>query len=104
MHSAKEWILRRQQSDGSFNPIGRIYNKDLQGTVDNTLALTAYVLNAIWDTKMDLEEENFVMAKAKKLLEAQISKDKFIKFSFQVIFVLFFKHIIIFPNSFEDYF
>ena len=31
LHSASEWIVRRQAPDGSFPLIGRVYNQDIQG-------------------------------------------------------------------------
>lgn len=48
-----------------------VYFSNLKGTAQNSLALTAYVLCALWDTKSGTEEENYAILKARYLLEAQ---------------------------------
>ena len=44
IHSATDWIIRRQHEEGYFPTVGRVYNQDIQGGVKREIALTAYVL------------------------------------------------------------
>ena len=73
LHSASEWIIRRQAQDGSFPLIGRVYNQDIQGGVGNELALTAYVLGALLDSKAKSERDDDVsIIKARDYLEKNV--------------------------------
>ena len=70
IHTATEWIIRRQEEDGHFPTVGRIYNQDIQGGVNNELALTAYVLGALLDANP--EKDNIAILKARDYLEQQV--------------------------------
>ena len=68
LHSASEWIIRRQTPEGSFPLIGRVYNQDIQGGAGNELALTAFVLGALLDAKAD----DVAIIKARDYLEKNV--------------------------------
>ena len=51
IHSATDWIIRRQHEEGYFPTVGRVYNQDIQGGVKSEIALTAYVLGSLLDAQ-----------------------------------------------------
>ncbi len=47
LEEASEWILRRQRSDGSFEPVGFVHHQELLGGLKGNDALTAYIAVAL---------------------------------------------------------
>jgi CD109 antigen len=45
--SARAWILKHQNSDGSFDPIGFVHHQEMLGGLQGKTALTAYVAVAL---------------------------------------------------------
>ncbi|XP_043910701.1 C3 and PZP-like alpha-2-macroglobulin domain-containing protein 8 [Protopterus annectens] len=70
--SAKEWIIQHQKEDGSFPAVGRILNKDIQGGIHGRIALTAYVVAALFEAGITSEEEKVSVGKAKQFLETNM--------------------------------
>ncbi|XP_053442153.1 C3 and PZP-like alpha-2-macroglobulin domain-containing protein 8 isoform X3 [Nycticebus coucang] len=70
LEAAKDWIIRHQREDGSFPAVGRILNKDIQGGIHGTVPLTAYVVAALLETGIALEEDRGTIAKARHFLES----------------------------------
>ena len=48
-----KWIINHQLEDGSFPAHGKIMNKDVQAGINKKIALTAYVVIAILETKSE---------------------------------------------------
>ncbi|XP_060089087.1 C3 and PZP-like alpha-2-macroglobulin domain-containing protein 8 [Heteronotia binoei] len=69
---AKDWIIQHQKEEGSFPPVGRILNKDIQGGIHGKISLTAYVVAALLETGVTSEEEKSSVAKAKLFLESNV--------------------------------
>ncbi|KAK2151551.1 hypothetical protein LSH36_359g00065 [Paralvinella palmiformis] len=46
LERTKSWIVDTQRPDGSFESVGRIINKEIQGGLSGRIALTAFVLTA----------------------------------------------------------
>nr|XP_055095106.1 C3 and PZP-like alpha-2-macroglobulin domain-containing protein 8 [Symphalangus syndactylus] len=68
--AAKSWIIQQQQADGSFPAVGRVLNKDIQGGIQGTVPLTAYVVAALLETGTASEEERGSIDKARHFLES----------------------------------
>ncbi|XP_072294012.1 C3 and PZP-like alpha-2-macroglobulin domain-containing protein 8 [Eucyclogobius newberryi] len=72
LRAAKSWLIKHQREDGSFPAMGRILNKDLQGGIHGKISLTAYVVAALLETGITIEEEKLAVTKAKDFLESNI--------------------------------
>ena len=59
IHSATDWIIRRQHEEGYFPTVGRVYNQDIQGGVNSEIALTAYVLGSLLDAQTSSPRKAF---------------------------------------------
>ncbi|NXN90062.1 A2ML1 protein, partial [Bombycilla garrulus] len=47
VHSALCWLQKHQLPDGCFQTVGKLFNNDLKGGVDDTVSLTAYIAAAL---------------------------------------------------------
>ncbi|KAL8566696.1 hypothetical protein ACOMHN_050345 [Nucella lapillus] len=56
MRKAVLWMASRQQKDGSFPEPGKVFNKNMQGGSAKGEALTAYVVIALAETKVNFKE------------------------------------------------
>ncbi|MHB1417364.1 MAG: alpha-2-macroglobulin family protein, partial [Chloroflexota bacterium] len=64
LSAAQDWIVKHQQADGSFEPVGFIHHQDLLGGLKGKPALTAYVAIALQEAG-----ETSASAKAIRYLE-----------------------------------
>jgi len=64
LSAAKDWIVKHQNADGSFDPFGFVIHKDLMGGLAGKTALTAYVAIALREAG-----ENDASARAIRYLE-----------------------------------
>ena len=53
LRDAADWILARQRSDGSFEPVGFVHHQELLGGLQGNTALTAYVAIALHEAGYD---------------------------------------------------
>ncbi|XP_021250335.1 alpha-2-macroglobulin-like protein 1 isoform X2 [Numida meleagris] len=58
MQDAVLWLQKHQLSNGCFQSVGKLFNNDLKGGVDDTLSLTAYVTAALLELQL---EKNYTM-------------------------------------------
>ncbi|XP_072019893.1 LOW QUALITY PROTEIN: C3 and PZP-like alpha-2-macroglobulin domain-containing protein 8 [Amphiura filiformis] len=72
LEECKHWIVSQQEVDGSFPPIGRVLNKDIQGGVQGKVSLTAYVLVALLEAGLETMEEERAVTIAQQFLEDNI--------------------------------
>jgi len=49
LDQAADWILRHQNSDGSFDPVGFVHHQEMMGGLEGKTALTAYVAIALME-------------------------------------------------------
>ncbi|KAM7065304.1 alpha-2-macroglobulin-like protein 1 [Acridotheres tristis] len=47
VHSALRWLQDHQLPSGCFQSVGKLFNNDLKGGVDDTISLTAYIAAAL---------------------------------------------------------
>ncbi|NWR20556.1 A2ML1 protein, partial [Emberiza fucata] len=47
VHSALRWLQKQQLPSGCFQSVGKLFNNDLKGGVDDTISLTAYIAAAL---------------------------------------------------------
>ena len=67
LEDAAEWIVRHQNGDGSFDPVGFLHHQELLGGLHGKNALTAYVAVALLEAG-----QHSAAAKAVRFLEGQI--------------------------------
>ncbi|XP_038058113.1 C3 and PZP-like alpha-2-macroglobulin domain-containing protein 8 isoform X2 [Patiria miniata] len=74
LEMSKKWIIAHQQEDGSFPPVGKVLNKDIQGGIqgNSRLPLTAYVLVALMESGVETDEEKTAVSTAQKFLEDNV--------------------------------
>ncbi|XP_033108114.1 C3 and PZP-like alpha-2-macroglobulin domain-containing protein 8 [Anneissia japonica] len=72
LDSNKRWIINQQLPDGSFPPVGRVLNKDIQGGVKGKVSLTAYVVIALLEAGIKSVDEIAAIDNANKFLEENI--------------------------------
>ncbi|XP_033624111.1 C3 and PZP-like alpha-2-macroglobulin domain-containing protein 8 isoform X2 [Asterias rubens] len=74
LQMSKQWIISHQQEDGSFPPVGRVLNKDIQGGIqgNSRIPLTAYVLVALREAGVETDEEKKAVSTAQKFLEDNV--------------------------------
>ncbi|KAM6093514.1 LOW QUALITY PROTEIN: alpha-2-macroglobulin-like protein 1 [Chlamydotis macqueenii] len=60
VHNALLWLQKHQLPNGCFQSVGKLFNNDLKGGVNNTISLTAYITAALaelhlekYDTMLD---------------------------------------------------
>ncbi|NXG01470.1 A2ML1 protein, partial [Sakesphorus luctuosus] len=53
VHSALLWLQKHQLSSGCFQSVGKLFNNDLKGGVDDTISLTAYVAAALLELHLE---------------------------------------------------
>ncbi|XP_054751982.2 C3 and PZP-like alpha-2-macroglobulin domain-containing protein 8 isoform X1 [Lytechinus pictus] len=69
MAQSRRWIIAQKGDDGSFPPVGRVLNKDIQGGIQGKVSLTAYVVVALMEAGVDSQEERNSIKEAQKFLE-----------------------------------
>ncbi|XP_014115222.1 PREDICTED: alpha-2-macroglobulin-like protein 1 isoform X1 [Pseudopodoces humilis] len=62
MHSALRWLQKQQLPSGCFQSVGKLFNNDLKGGVDDTISLTAYIAAAL--VELDLERNDTMLDNA----------------------------------------
>ncbi|XP_064607619.1 CD109 antigen-like [Liolophura sinensis] len=67
--AAFNYIIKRQNKDGSFNNTGKLHNRRLQGQSGRGNALTAYVLSALLESNIDDASLNTAKSKAQSFVE-----------------------------------
>ncbi|XP_071943363.1 C3 and PZP-like alpha-2-macroglobulin domain-containing protein 8 [Antedon mediterranea] len=72
LDGSKRWIIGQQLPDGSFPPVGRVLNKDIQGGVKGKVSLTAYVVIALLEAGVESVKELASIDNGKKFLEDNI--------------------------------
>ncbi|MDA8217623.1 MAG: hypothetical protein M0Z94_08415, partial [Dehalococcoidales bacterium] len=68
LSAAQRWIVKHQQADGSFEPVGFIHHQDMLGGLKGKPALTAYVAIALQEAG-----ETTASAKAIRYLENSLN-------------------------------
>ncbi|XP_065531588.1 alpha-2-macroglobulin-like protein 1 isoform X3 [Lathamus discolor] len=53
VHSALLWLQKHQLPSGCFQSVGKLFNNDLKGGVDDTISLTAYIAAALVELHLD---------------------------------------------------
>ncbi|XP_071825339.1 C3 and PZP-like alpha-2-macroglobulin domain-containing protein 8 isoform X2 [Apostichopus japonicus] len=69
----KSWIISSQLLDGSFPPVGRVLNKDIQGGVQGMVSLTAYVVVALLESGLVSDRERLSVERGQRFLEGHIA-------------------------------
>jgi CD109 antigen len=69
LDEARDWIIRHQNSDGSFDPVGFIHHQEIFGGLSGKDALTAYVAIALMQAG-----ERVSAGKAVSYLETRLSE------------------------------
>ncbi len=67
LENAADWIVRHQNSDGSFDPVGFLHDQELLGGLHGKNALTAYVAVSLLEAG-----QGSAAAKAVRYLEGQV--------------------------------
>ncbi|NWW35322.1 A2MG protein, partial [Panurus biarmicus] len=62
VHSALRWLQKHQLPSGCFQSVGKLFNNDLKGGVDDTISLTAYIAAAL--VELHLERNDTMMDNA----------------------------------------
>ncbi|XP_027486903.1 alpha-2-macroglobulin-like protein 1 isoform X2 [Corapipo altera] len=62
VHSALLWLQKHQLPSGCFESVGKLFNNDLKGGVDDTISLTAYIAAAL--VELHLEKNDTVLDNA----------------------------------------
>ncbi|NXY13731.1 A2ML1 protein, partial [Atrichornis clamosus] len=53
VHSALLWLQKHQLPSGCFQSVGKLFNNDLKGGVDDTVSLTAYIAAALVELHLE---------------------------------------------------
>ncbi|XP_032907184.1 alpha-2-macroglobulin-like protein 1 [Catharus ustulatus] len=53
VHSALSWLQKHQLPSGCFQSVGKLFNNDLKGGVDDTISLTAYIAAALVELHLE---------------------------------------------------
>ncbi|XP_061328277.1 alpha-2-macroglobulin-like protein 1 isoform X2 [Pezoporus flaviventris] len=53
VHSALLWLQKHQLPNGCFQSVGKLFNNDLKGGVDDTISLTAYIAAALVELHLE---------------------------------------------------
>ncbi|NWT73795.1 A2ML1 protein, partial [Prunella himalayana] len=62
VHSALRWLQQHQLPSGCFQSVGKLFNNDLKGGVDDTISLTAYIAAAL--VELHLERNDTMLENA----------------------------------------
>ncbi|RMC07524.1 hypothetical protein DUI87_16998 [Hirundo rustica rustica] len=62
VHSALRWLQKHQLPSGCFQSVGKLFNNDLKGGVDDTISLTAYIAAAL--VELHLEKNDTMLDNA----------------------------------------
>ncbi|NWY28877.1 A2ML1 protein, partial [Pheucticus melanocephalus] len=62
VHSALRWLQKHQLPSGCFQSVGKLFNNDLKGGVDDTISLTAYIAAAL--VELHLERNDTMLENA----------------------------------------
>ncbi|XP_074757977.1 alpha-2-macroglobulin-like protein 1 [Athene noctua] len=73
VHSALLWLQKHQLPSGCFQSVGKLFNNDLKGGVDDTISLTAYITAAL--VELHLEKNDTMLDNALHCLK-NVSLDK----------------------------
>ncbi|NXB83279.1 A2ML1 protein, partial [Vidua chalybeata] len=67
VHSALRWLQKHQLPTGCFQSVGKLFNNDLKGGVDDTISLTAYIAAAL--VELHLERNDTMLDNALRCLK-----------------------------------
>ncbi|XP_009865376.1 PREDICTED: alpha-2-macroglobulin-like protein 1, partial [Apaloderma vittatum] len=67
VHSALLWLQKHQLPSGCFQSVGKLFNNDLKGGVDDTISLTAYVAATL--VELHLEKNDTMLDNALRCLK-----------------------------------
>ncbi|NWI52919.1 A2ML1 protein, partial [Calyptomena viridis] len=67
VHSALVWLQKHQLPSGCFQSVGKLFNNDLKGGVDDTISLTAYIAAAL--VELHLEKNDTMLDNALRCLK-----------------------------------
>ncbi|XP_040974131.1 alpha-2-macroglobulin-like protein 1 isoform X5 [Aquila chrysaetos chrysaetos] len=73
VHSALLWLQKHQLPSGCFQSVGKLFNNDLKGGVDDTISLTAYITAAL--VELHLEKNDTMLDNALHCLK-NVTLDK----------------------------
>ncbi|NXL66195.1 A2ML1 protein, partial [Chordeiles acutipennis] len=62
VHNALLWLQKQQLPSGCFQSVGKLFNNDLKGGVDDTISLTAYIAAAL--VELHLEKNDTMLDNA----------------------------------------
>ncbi|XP_028943147.1 alpha-2-macroglobulin-like protein 1, partial [Antrostomus carolinensis] len=62
VHNALLWLQKHQLPSGCFQSVGKLFNNDLKGGVDDTISLTAYIAAAL--VELHLEKNDTMLDNA----------------------------------------
>ncbi|NWZ91880.1 A2ML1 protein, partial [Nesospiza acunhae] len=62
VHSALRWLQKHQLPSGCFQSVGKLFNNDLKGGVEDTISLTAYIAAAL--VELHLEKNDTMLKNA----------------------------------------
>ncbi|NWI96003.1 A2ML1 protein, partial [Pitta sordida] len=67
VHSALRWLQEHQLPSGCFQSVGKLFNNDLKGGVDDKISLTAYIAAAL--VELHLERNDTMLDNALRCLK-----------------------------------
>ncbi|XP_010179781.1 PREDICTED: alpha-2-macroglobulin-like protein 1, partial [Mesitornis unicolor] len=67
VHNALLWLQKHQLPSGCFQSVGKLFNNDLKGGVDDTISLTAYITATL--VELDLEKNDTMLDNALRCLK-----------------------------------
>ncbi|XP_051470000.1 alpha-2-macroglobulin-like protein 1 isoform X3 [Apus apus] len=73
VHDALQWLQKHQLPSGCFQSVGKLFNNDLKGGVDDTISLTAYIAAAL--VELPLEKNDTMLDNALHCLK-NVTLDK----------------------------
>ncbi|KAM6309766.1 alpha-2-macroglobulin-like protein 1 [Podargus strigoides] len=73
VHDALVWLQKHQLPSGCFQSVGKLFNNDLKGGVDDTISLTAYITAAL--VELQLEKNDTMLDNALRCLK-NVTLDK----------------------------
>ncbi|KAM6091994.1 alpha-2-macroglobulin-like protein 1 [Theristicus caerulescens] len=73
VHNALLWLQKHQLPSGCFQSVGKLFNNDLKGGVDDTISLTAYITAAL--VELHLEKNDSMLDNALHCLK-NVTLDK----------------------------
>ncbi|KFB36264.1 thioester-containing protein 1 [Anopheles sinensis] len=73
---AYDWLASKQHSSGRFDEVGQVIHKDMQGSLRNGIALTAYVLSAFLEHPETTRKHTKVIDKGIRYLTSSLQTTK----------------------------